>query len=175
MPASALIVFLVVQRLVELIISRRNLEKAKQRGGREFFPETFKYVALLHTLFLVCLLFESGSLRIEPTVIKSLLTALFIALQAMRYWCIATLGMCWNARIVAIPGATACRRGPYRYLRHPNYLIVATEFLVIPLLLSAPWTLALFFPANLLVLRRRISLEEQVLAAETNYSEVFAR
>ncbi|NIQ94183.1 MAG: hypothetical protein GWN87_08215, partial [Desulfuromonadales bacterium] len=98
----------------------------------------------------------------------------FVLLQIGRYWCMWALGACWNTRIIVVPGSVPVRRGPYRFVRHPNYLLVTAEFLVLPLLLRAPVTLVVFFAANLMLLRRRVRLEETVLRRETEYSRVFA-
>lgn len=165
--------YLVGERLFELQLSRRHLLAQTARGGREFYPETFPGMAALHTLFLLALLIESYPWRLPLTPWNSTLLILFILLQGGRYWCIASLGVCWNTRIVLVPGGTTCRTGPYRFLAHPNYLVVTLEFALLPLLMAAPYTLALFFPANLLVLRQRRRLEERALREFTDYDERF--
>jgi methyltransferase len=91
--------------------------------------------------------------------------------MGLRYWCILTLGVFWNTRILVLPGAAAVRRGPYRFLRHPNYLVVTLEFALLPLLMRAPFTLVVFSLANLAVLRRRIRFEEQALREETDWGK----
>jgi methyltransferase len=98
-----------------------------------------------------------------------------IFLQGLRYWCIVSLGEYWNTRIILVPDAETRRRGPYRFLRHPNYLAVTLEFAVIPLLMRAPLTLVVFSLANLVVLRQRIRLEEEALREFTDYGERFSR
>ena len=154
---------LAVQRLVELWLSRRNLRRLAARGGREFHPETFRDFAVLHSLFLLALLAESFPWRVPWDLRTQACLAAAGLLMAGRYWCIACLGECWNTRIVVVPGAPRVSQGPYRWLRHPNYLVVALEFLCLPLLLRSPLTLAVFFPLNLILLRRRIRLEEEAL------------
>ena len=166
-------VYLVSERLFELQLSRRHLLAQTARGGREFYPETFSRLVALHTLFLLALLIESYPWHLPVTPWTGTLLALFTLLQGGRYWCIASLGTCWNTRIVLVPGGTTCRTGPYRFLAHPNYLVVTLEFALLPLLMAAPYTLALFFPANLLVLRQRLRLEEQSLREFTDYNERF--
>ena len=99
--------------------------------------------------------------------------SLLVILQICRLWCMVSLGEYWNTRIIVLPGAKVVCRGPYRYLRHPNYLIVTLEFATIPLLMRSPVTLMIFFLANLAVLRQRIRLEEQALRSETDYGDVF--
>lgn len=172
---SLLWVFLYLgsERLFELHLSRRHLLALAARGGREFYPETFPRMAALHTLFLLALLIESYPWHLPVTPWSGTLFALFILLQGGRYWCIVSLGENWNTRIVLVPGGPVCRAGPYRFLAHPNYLVVTLEFALLPLLMAAPYTLALFFPANLLVLRQRIRLEEAALREFTDYNEKF--
>ena len=167
--------YLVCERLFELQLSRRHLLALVARGGREFSPETFPRLVALHSFFLLALLIESYPWRLPLTPGTSTLLALFILLQGGRYWCIVSLGENWNTRIVLVPGATVHRKGPYRFLAHPNYLVVILEFALLPLLLAAPYTLALFFPANLLVLRQRVRLEEKALREFTDYNERFPR
>ncbi len=164
--------FLIAERLFELAFSRRNFLRLQARGGQEFHRRTFAPIALLHALFLTCLLIESYPWRI-PLDLRTWATLLpLVALQGVRYWCMASLGEYWNARIVVVPGAQVRRRGPYRWLRHPNYLVVVLEFALIPLLMRAPWCLGFFF-VNLLILRQRIRLEEETLRRFTDYSERF--
>jgi methyltransferase len=172
MPAWWVVLFLGVQRLFELALSRRNLERLRRKGGREFFPESFPAVAALHALFLAVLLAGSWGKVIPLEGRTWLCLGVLVPLQFLRYWCMATLGENWNARIVVVPGGSAVRRGPYRLLRHPNYLAVSLEFLFLPLLLRAPFALV-FFPLNLLVLSRRIRLEERALRDATDYGRVF--
>jgi methyltransferase len=165
--------YLFVERLFELLLSRRNCRLLAGRGGREFFPETFPRMVALHSLFLAALLAESYPWRFSPGYFSSALLALLVLLQGVRYWCIISLGENWNTRIVQVPGGAVKKRGPYRFLAHPNYLVVTLEFLLLPLLLQAPVTLAVFFPANLLILRQRIRLEEQALREFTDYNQQF--
>ena len=86
-----------------------------------------------------------------------------VLLMIIRYWCILSLGPYWNTRIIVVPRQAQIKRGPYRWLRHPNYLVVSLEFILIPLLLRAPWTLCIFSLVNLIVLRQRIALEQRAL------------
>lgn len=168
-----LFLYLGSERLFELHLSRRHLLAQAVRGGREFYPETFPRLVALHSLFLLALLTESYPWRLPLTPWNSTLFTLFILLQGGRYWCIASLGENWNTRIVLVPGGTVRKVGPYRFLAHPNYLVVILEFAVLPLLLSAPYTLALFFPVNLLILRQRMRLEEEALREFTDYNKKF--
>lgn len=165
--------FYAVERLFELSLSRKNRRRLEARRGKEFHPETYPTLVWLHILFFASLLAESYPWRVpfDPLTLFCLATLVF--LQALRYWCIVSLGEYWNTRIILIPGAKARRRGPYRFLRHPNYLAVTLEFAVIPLLMRAPLTLIVFSLANLIVLRQRIRLEEEALREFTDYDERF--
>jgi len=165
--------YLFAERLFELHLSRRHFRLLALRGGREYFPETFPRMVALHTLFLLALFVESRPWRIEADAFSYVLLALFVLLQFGRYWCIASLGEQWNTRIVLVPGGQVRRRGPYRLLSHPNYLVVTLEFLLLPLLMQAPWTFVIFFPANLFVVGERIRLEERALREFTDYNEKF--
>lgn len=164
---------LVLQRLFELHRSGKNRRTLEARGGREFYPETFRNVVAVHVLFLTALFLESYPWRIPLDALTVVSLAALALLSGLRYWCIASLGAYWNVRIVAVPGAAIVRSGPYRYLRHPNYLAVALEFILLPLLMRAPVTLAVFFLPGLLVLRQRIRLEEKALREITDYGTAF--
>ena len=175
MFAWGFISFIILERIIELLWSSRNRQIVLSRGGREFYPETYPKIVALHSLFLVALIVESfpWQLTISPT--KLVIFVIFLSLQILRYWCLVTLGEYWNTRILLIPGGHVVSRGPYRYLRHPNYWIVTLEFILIPLLLEAPITLIVFSVANFFILRQRVKLEEQVLMAYTNYGDFHNR
>jgi len=165
--------YLVAERFFELGFSHRNLLRLQRYGGREFHRETFKYIAALHTLFLVSLLIVTYPWHIPLDPLTWIILVVLALLQGVRYWCMASLGENWNVRIVLIEGGAIKQRGPYRYMRHPNYLVVVLEFALIPLLMRAPLPMYLFFFANLVILRQRISLEEAALRSMTDYSERF--
>jgi len=161
--------FYALERLCELRLAARNRRVIITRGGREFFAETYRELVLLHTLFFAALLAESYPWRVPLDLLTLFCLAALALLMALRYWCIASLGAHWNTRIVVLPGAAAVRRGPYRFLRHPNYLVVVLEFALLPLLCRALVTLIVFSLANLLVLRRRIGFEERALGECTDW------
>ncbi len=162
-----------IERTLELWLAARNRRLLLARGGREYFPETYRTLVLLHSLFFAALLAESAPWQVPLDALTGVCLAGLAKLMALRWWCIATLGVHWNTRILVLPGAPAVRRGPYRFLRHPNYLVVTLEFALIPLLCRAPLTLVVFSLANLVVLRRRIALEEQALREVTDYGKRF--
>ncbi len=159
-----------LERLFELAVSRRHLAWALEQGGKEFGGGHFKFMALLHTVFFFScagevLLFERLFL---PGLGVSML-ALVVAAQALRYWAVFSLGPYWNVRVVVVPGARPITTGPYRYLRHPNYLAVIIEGFAVPLIHSAWLTAAVFSLLNALLLRARIRCEEQALEAHCDY------
>jgi len=158
------------QRLGELWLCRRNRLRLLARGGREVRPDTYRPMVALHALFLAFLAIESYPWRVPADVRTwGCLAALAVA-TALRYWAIASLGEYWNTRVVVVPGTHPVRTGPYRLLRHPNYLVIVLEFLLLPLLLRAPATLVLFSIANLAALRQRIRIEEEALRKATDCS-----
>lgn len=166
MTSFFLTVFFAVigQRLAELRLARKNRRLLVALGGYEAGREHYKYIIGLHVLFLGSLLLEAV-LRNRPLANwQEWLFVFFLVLQVGRYWCIKSLGMFWNTRIVILPGASPVRTGPYRFVRHPNYWIVGLELLLLPLVFSA-YTTAICFPlAHLLVLLRyRLPLEEKLV------------
>ena len=166
--------YLVMERFFELYLSRRHYQALVARGGREFYPETFPRMVALHTLFLLALFGESYPWHALPaSLLTGTLLTVFVLLQGMRYWCFISLGEYWNTRIVLVPAGRVKKTGLYRLLSHPNYLVVTLEFLLLPLLMHAPYTLVVFFPANLLIVRQRIRLEENALREFTDYNEQF--
>ncbi len=156
-----------VERLVELVISRRHLAAALARGGVESGRGHFPAMVALHTALLLGAVAEV--LLLDRPFAPALgwpALAVALACQAGRYWCIATLGEQWNTRVVVVPGLTAVARGPYRWLRHPNYVVVVVEGIALPLVHGAWVTAAVFTAANaVLLLRYRIPAEERALAA----------
>ena len=154
---------LIIQRLAELVLASRNRRRALDRGGIEYAPETYRKFVWLHSLFLVSLLLESYPWQLPLDELTWSCLILFGLLQLLRYWCIRSLGEQWNTRIIVIPSSPLSRRGPYRWFRHPNYLVVTLELAVIPLLARAPLTLLVFSIVNLVLLRERIRLEEKAL------------
>ena len=165
--------FLIGQRLLELYISKRNRRIAYCSGGREFYRESFAGMAALHSGFLIALLYESFPWQIKIDIRTVACLFVLIILQCIRYWCIATLGNQWNTRIILVPGSSMKKSGPYRYVRHPNYLVVILEFIFIPVLMHAPLTLVLFSGLNLIVVCKRIRLEEAALRSFTDYNTCF--
>jgi methyltransferase len=149
-----------LQRVIELVWARRNTVRLRQQGGMEADPEGYPYFALLHAGWLVSLaLFVPAA---TPPVWQ--LLGLFALLQLGRLWIISSLGRYWTTRIVTLPGAPLVQTGPFRWLRHPNYLLVIAEIAVLPLAFGAVAIAVSFSVVNLMLIVRRIRIEESVLA-----------
>lgn len=160
----AFLLLLAAERLFEVALSRRNARRAFARGGRESGREHFPAMVALHTAFLVSCAVESA-FRPFPGALGWAALALAILAQGLRYWAVASLGERWNVRVIVIPGVPPVQRGPYRFVRHPNYTAVVVEMIAVPLVHGC-WITALAFSAlHVLVLRVRIRAEEAALGA----------
>ncbi|MBU9710690.1 isoprenylcysteine carboxyl methyltransferase family protein [Evansella tamaricis] len=155
---------LLIQRGLELVAAKRNEKWMVNRGGLEFGKGHYKWIVLLHAGFFFFLSMEVLVTGAEfhplwPIVISILLTA-----QLARYWVLLSLGKFWNTKIIILPGETMVKKGPYQWVKHPNYLIVAVEILTIPLLFQAYYTAVIFSVLNsLLLIFVRIPKEEEAL------------
>ena len=157
-----------LQRLLELVLARANERKARALGAVERGQGHYPFVVALHILWLVSTLVE-GLLRGPDFPAYWLVPlALFLLVQPLRYWAILSLGENWNTRILVVPGANLVRRGPYRYLSHPNYVVVVVEILAFPLTFGAWITALVFTVLNAAVLSLRIREENRALAELTN-------
>jgi len=180
MPASAtervlwvLAGVVALQRLAELGLARRNESWARSRGAIEHGAGHYPAFFVLHVGWLVGWVVEAW---LRGPVLSGLWPVWlvgFVAAEGLRYWAIASLGENWTTRIVVVPGERVKRSGPYRFLRHPNYLVMVMEFILTPLLLRAPVTLVVFSLCNMWVLRLRVRLEEKALRELTDYEEKF--
>lgn len=155
-----LVLLVALQRLAEVAWARRNERRLRAAGGIELGAAHYPLFFLLHGGWLAALwLFVPA----DAPVIWPLLI-LFGLLQAARLWVIGSLGRYWTTRVLTVPGAPLIERGPYRFMRHPNYLVVAAEIAVLPLAFGA-WEVAVVFSAlNGLLLWYRIRVEEEALA-----------
>ena len=162
MGLPQIVVLLVaVQRLAELAVARRNTARLMAAGGYEIGAGHYPLFVVLHGTWLTALLV----LVPADAPVSWPLLGLFLALQLGRLWIIRSLGGRWTTRIIVCPHAPLVRRGPYRFLRHPNYVLVAAEIAVLPMAFGA-WQIALSFSAlNFALLAWRIRVEEQALAA----------
>lgn len=166
---TATLAVLAAERLVEVAINRRNARRLRAAGAVWAGADGFVLIVLVQGLLFWGLVFE-GALAPWTRVAWWTWPLLGVAVlaQVVRYWVIRTLGWRWTVRVVTVPGAGRIEGGPYRFLRHPNYLVVAAETLVLPLAFSAWVTLAVALPLNLVALARRIRVEERALAASPN-------
>ena len=161
----ALIAAVAVERLAELVISTRNARWAFGRGGVETGRGHFPPMVALHTgLLLAC---PAEVLLLHRPFLPWLgwpMLAAVAASQGLRWWCVRTLGRQWNTRVIVIPGAGLVTAGPYRRLRHPNYVAVVVEGIALPLVHTAWLTAIAFTVLNALVLRARLRVENAALA-----------
>lgn len=172
---TALILLVAAGRLVELRIAKRNLRSLLARGGVEAAPGHYPWMVLLHTAFLISCPLEVwllGRPFIPALGVPMLLLA--VAAAGLRLWVIRTLHGRWTTRIVVLPGVPPVTGGPYRFLRHPNYLAVITEMFALPLVHMAWLTAVVFSILNAVILRVRIRAEEEALSRMTEYEAAFA-
>ena len=156
--AIAIITLVTLQRLGELLLARRNTKALLERGAYEASPGHYPVIVLVHALWLGALWWLApGRPILWPLV------AIFLFLQLGRLWVLATLGRRWTTRIIVLPGERLVMRGPFRVVRHPNYLIVTLEIAVLPLAFGL-WQVAVIFSLlNAAVLTIRIRAEEKAL------------
>jgi methyltransferase len=157
----AVLAWVVLSRAAELVLARRNERALRARGAIEYGAGHYPLFFLLHGGWLLAI-----ALLADPAIAPdwSWLAA-YAALQPLRVWTLASLGPYWTTRVLTVPGAPLVRRGPYRRLRHPNYLIVAGEIAALPLAFDL-WSVALAFSLlNLALLGWRLRVEEEALAS----------
>ncbi len=143
-----------VERLAELWLARRNTAGLMAQGAREVAPGHYPLIVMLHAAWL-------GGLWVwgSQQPVNLIWLWVFVALQAGRFWVLATLGRRWTTRIIVVPGEVLVARGPYRFVSHPNYIVVIAEIAVLPLCLGLPWFAFVFSLANAAVLTIRIRAE----------------
>jgi methyltransferase len=161
--ASVILVLVTVQRLGELVLSRYNTSKLLARGAIEVGAGHYPLIVSVHAAWLIALWIWG---RGESVNLVAL--ALFIALQGLRVWIIATLGARWTTRIIVLPGEPLVASGPYRYLSHPNYAVVAAEIATLPLALHLPVLALIFTGLNAAVLAIRLRAETRALSASAS-------
>jgi methyltransferase len=157
-------ILLVVQRIGELVLARKNATWILSQGGYEVGANHYKYIIMIHVGFFLSLLGEVTLTDATPPIWWWIPFLVFVFAQVLRYWCIRTLGSFWNTRIYILPQSRLIDKGPYRFMKHPNYLIVITEFVAIPLIFGAFYTAIVWTLINYLFLRLvRIPTEENAL------------
>ena len=162
---TVLVVLVGLERLAELVVSKRNAAWSKERGGVETGFSHYPVMVVLHTGLLVGALVEAYTR--DPSVPSALAWSMLLVVvltQALRWWCIATLGRRWNTRVIVVPGLAPVTAGPYRFLSHPNYVAVVLEGVALPLVHAAWITAVVFTLLNALLLTVRIRVENAALA-----------
>ena len=161
MSAAELILALVtLQRAAELVISRRNTRELIVRGAVEVAPRHYPLIVSVHAAWLMTLWIFGHD---QP--VNLVLLLVYLVLQGFRLWVMRTLGSRWTTRIIVLPGEPLVSSGPYRFLSHPNYAVVAGEIALLPLVLGLTSLAAIFTLLNAAILAIRIRAENRALAA----------
>lgn len=158
--AIALLTFVTLQRAIELVIATQHTKSLLARGGYEVGASHYPAIVALHATWLATLWIFGWDRPVSLAFV-----CIFAVLQLGRVWVLATLGERWTTRIILLPGAEPIVRGPFRFVRHPNYLVVALEIPCVPLALGLAWHALVFGTANLAVLWWRIRCENRAYAA----------
>jgi methyltransferase len=157
-PSIAILGFVTLQRLIELPLARRNTTQLLAKGGYEVASGHYPLIVALHAVWLACLWWLAPGRPIHLPFL-----ALFALLEVGRIWVLRTLGERWTTRIIVVPGEQLVTRGPYRFLNHPNYLIVIGEIAVLPLVFGLVEVALIFTVLNAIVLTIRIRAENSAL------------
>lgn len=164
-PYLWLVAAVAAERIVELVVSTRHARWAFAHGGREYGRSHYPWMVLVHVGLLAGCVVEPTVGGAEPVAALAVpMLVLVGAAQALRWWCIRSLGRRWTTRVIVVPGLPLVRRGPYRFLAHPNYVAVVVEGIALPLVSSAWITAAAFTIANAFVLTARVRCENAALA-----------
>jgi methyltransferase len=167
-------IWLMMQRIGELLFAKRNEKLLLQKGAFEIGGEHYKWIVGLHVSFFLSLLTEVVISSYSLSNYWPLWFSLFLLLQIGRIWTIYSLGIHWNTKVIILPNEKPIKKGPYRYMKHPNYLIVALELIVIPCLFEAYATMIVFSLMNMILMMIRIPLEEQGLNRWMEYGQHFS-
>jgi methyltransferase len=161
-PSVALLAFVTLQRLAELLVSQANARRLLEAGGREVTPGHYPLIVAVHAAWLLTLWWLTPGQPIQLAFF-----VLFVLIEIGRAWVLWTLGRRWTTRIIVVPGETLVAKGPYRLVNHPNYLVVAAEVAVLPLVFGL-WQVALIFSLlNAAALTIRIRAENRALGRST--------
>ncbi|WP_099351620.1 isoprenylcysteine carboxyl methyltransferase family protein [Fredinandcohnia onubensis] len=166
------ITLVIAQRLIEMRIAKRNEKWILSHGGYEVGHRHYKYIVLMHILFFLSVMVEVVYFKKELSTYYPVLFFLFALTQLGRLWALQSLGMFWNTKIMILPTKQVQTKGPYKYLKHPNYLVVALEIILIPVLFKAYITAIAFSIFNLMVMAIRIPIEERALAVHVEYHNI---
>ncbi|MDY0959097.1 isoprenylcysteine carboxylmethyltransferase family protein [Sphingomonas sp. CFBP8993] len=166
----AIMAFVTLQRLSELVIAKRNTARLMAAGAREYGANHYPVMVAMHTAWLLALWFSVGDRPISWPLLL-----VFVVLQGMRIWVLATLGPRWTTRIIVLPGVSLVAKGPFRFLRHPNYAVVTAEIAVLPLTFGLVGIAALFTILNAAMLYVRIGAENRALGLNAGATPPHAR
>jgi methyltransferase len=158
--ATIILALVTLQRLGELALARRNTQKLLARGAVEVGANHYPLLVSVHAAWLISLWIWGRDQDVNLVAL-----GLFIVLQGLRVWVLAALGPRWTTRIIVVSGEPLVRAGPYRYLSHPNYAVVAAEIALLPLALHLPLLALIFTALNAAVLAIRIRTEARALSA----------
>jgi len=157
-PHIAILGFVTAQRLIELPIANTNTRRLLASGAHEVAPGHYPLIVLVHAAWLAALWWLAPGRPINLALL-----ALFALVEVARVWVLQSLGPRWTTRIIVVPGEQLVARGPYRFVSHPNYLVVAAEIALLPLVFGL-WRVALLFTVlNAIVLTIRIRAEDRAL------------
>jgi methyltransferase len=156
------IILFIVQRLSELVIARRNEKWLLSQGAVQYGQEHYPFMIALHTLFIVSIITEY-ILRGKPAI-DWLFLVLFLFVLSFKFWALSSLGKYWNTKIYRVPGVYPVKKGPYKFLKHPNYMEVVLEIAIIPLVFHLYYTTIIFTLLNAAMLWVRIGVENKVWA-----------
>jgi methyltransferase len=158
--AATILALVTLQRLGELALARHNTARLRARGAIEIGARHYPLLVLMHTAWLAALWVWGRDQNVDLVALSA-----FIVMQGLRLWVLVTLGERWTTRIMVLPGAPLVNSGPYRYLSHPNYAVVAAEIALLPLALHLPWLALVLTILNAAVLTIRIRAEQRALSA----------
>ncbi len=153
------LLYLLIQRLGELLHAKRNSARLLSEGATEYGAEHYHYFILLHGSWIIVMaMLAKPDHALNPYIFSA-----FFLSQIVRFWTLVSIGRWWSTRIISAPHFPRVRKGPYKFLAHPNYAVVVLEIAIIPLLLGLWWAAILFSLFNAILLRHRIRIEEAVL------------
>ena len=157
-----LILLVCAERVAELVVSVRNAKWSFAQGGVEYGRRHYPFMVALHTALLGACIVEALHRPFIPALGWTMVAVVILA-QGLRWWCITVLGHQWNTRVIVVPGLHLVARGPYRWIRHPNYVAVVAEGIALPLVHTAWITALVFTVLNIPLLAIRIRTEESAL------------
>jgi len=161
--------FFILQRISELVIARRNEKWLLSQGAIQYGREHYPFMITLHTLFIGAIIGEY-MLRHQPAI-DWLFLVIYLSVLSFKFWALSSLGKYWNTKIYRIPGVYPVKKGPYKFLKHPNYMEVVCEVAIIPLVFHLYYTAIIFSILNAIMLWVRISVENKVWAMKSECLE----